>query len=101
MCRGYRGVYAGPVSEHTDQQAARNVGRQIRAERSFRGLTQRQLASDSGLSVDTVQRIESGERMAHLDQLFALARALGVDAQEIMRRAQGRVQIEDNGLGYG
>lgn len=89
------------MSEYTDQQAARAVGRELKAERSYRGLTQQQVADASGLSVDTIQRIESGKRLAHLDQLFALARALGTDADAIMVRAHGRVQIEDNGLGYG
>lgn len=55
-----------------------NIGSKIKELRLLKGLTQEELADKTGLSVRTIQRIESGEVDPRTYTLNALAEALGV-----------------------
>jgi transcriptional regulator with XRE-family HTH domain len=50
-------------------------------------ITQESLAHDAGISVSTLQRIESGTHQPRLGTLRALAKALGVPARELLDAA--------------
>lgn len=50
------------------------------------GLTQQQLADLSGISNAAVHRIESGEVVASVKSLAALARAFGCNIEDLMPR---------------
>jgi len=58
-----------------------NIGTKIKELRLLKGLTQEELADKTGLSVRTIQRIESGEVDPRTYTLNALADALGVDLE--------------------
>ena len=52
-----------------------SIGPRLRALRRDRGLTLESLAEDTGISVSTLSRLESGRRRPTLDLLIPLARA--------------------------
>ena len=78
---------------------------QLRAARVLLGLDQRQLASLSGLSVPTIQRMEASEAVVrgHVDSLVKLIAALDAAGIEIINegsisQAQGRgVRLKASG----
>jgi transcriptional regulator with XRE-family HTH domain len=59
--------------------------RQLRAERA---LTLRALAEISGVSYDTINKLELGRRPAHASTIRKLANALGVEPRELMKGEQ-------------
>ncbi|MCD6180557.1 MAG: helix-turn-helix domain-containing protein [Bacteroidales bacterium] len=58
-----------------------DIGAKIKELRILKGLTQEELAEQTGLSVRTIQRIESGEVDPRTYTLTALAQALEVDLE--------------------
>ncbi len=56
----------------------RKFGAHVRSLRTSRSLTQESLAESSGLSVDSIRRIERGTFSPTLDTLAKLARGLGM-----------------------
>jgi transcriptional regulator with XRE-family HTH domain len=59
----------------------------LRELRKGRGLTQGQLGVLAGMDQATVSRIENGKQTVSLEQLRALAGALGNDLAELVREA--------------
>ena len=57
---------------------AREFGKHVRSLRRARGITQDALAQRSGLSTDTIRRIEHGSFSASIDTLRKLCGGLGV-----------------------
>lgn len=57
-------------------------GRQVRHLREERGLSQERLAELAGIHRTYMSDIERGERNIGLDNILALARALGVSAAQ-------------------
>jgi transcriptional regulator with XRE-family HTH domain len=57
---------------------AREFGKHVRSLRRARGVTQDALAQRSGLSADTIRRIEHGSFSASIDTLRKLCSGLGV-----------------------
>jgi transcriptional regulator with XRE-family HTH domain len=51
-------------------------------------LTVRELAEMSGVSYDTVTKVENGHREARPSTIRKLARALGVEPRELMKREE-------------
>lgn len=60
------------------------VGPRLRALRQQRGTTLSDLAADTGISVSTLSRLESGQRKPNLELLLPLARAYGVPLDELV-----------------
>ena len=60
------------------------VGPRLRELRSRRELTLAELAAETGVSVSTLSRLESGERRPTLELLLPLARAYGVTLDELV-----------------
>lgn len=56
--------------------------------RTSRGLSQEDLAHESGMDRTSISLWERGHHSPSLDTLFALARALEVSASEIIRRIE-------------
>lgn len=67
------------------------VAATLRAERAAADLSQRQVAEASGLSPQTVMRLERAERSPTVVQLVVLASVFGLSASELMRRAEQRL----------
>jgi transcriptional regulator with XRE-family HTH domain len=63
---------------------ARRVGEEIRRLRNELGLTLRALAEQCGLSAGFLSLAERGQSSLSLTSLFTLAKALGVDATELL-----------------
>lgn len=61
-----------------EQRLNREVGQQVRSRRSASGLTLRQVATRTGLSVSLISQIELGKSAASVSTLFKLSRALHV-----------------------
>ncbi len=61
-----------------------DLAKKMKELRVKRGLSQEQLAEDSGLSLRTIQRIENGETIPRGDSLKRLATALHVSTDEIL-----------------
>ncbi|AXK88879.1 helix-turn-helix domain-containing protein [Nocardia farcinica] len=59
--------------------SAQHIAAELRAARARRKLTQAELAERAGLHVNSVARLERGERDAKVGQILALASALGVE----------------------
>jgi len=59
--------------------------RKLRAERA---LTLRALADISGVSYDTINKLELGRRPAHASTIRKLTAALGAEPRELMKREE-------------
>ena len=60
-------------------------GDRLRRLRAERALTLRDLAEISGVSYDTINKLELGRRPAHASTIRKLANALGVEPRELMK----------------
>ncbi|QCQ93717.1 helix-turn-helix domain-containing protein [Rhodococcus sp. SGAir0479] len=60
------------------------VGPRLRALRQLRNVTLADLSADTGISVSTLSRLESGQRKPNLELLLPLARAHGVPLDELV-----------------
>ena len=58
----------------------------LRRERKARGISQEALAREAGLHRTYVGSVERGKRNVSIDNIERLARALGLDPVELMRR---------------
>ncbi|WP_280245532.1 helix-turn-helix domain-containing protein [Nocardia abscessus] len=80
-------------TESTSVDAANYaVARHLKAERVRRGLLQADLAEKTGLAINTIRRLESGEREMKFSQLFAIAEALGVSPGAFIDAAQAAMR---------
>jgi len=60
-------------------------GDRLRRLRAENALTLRALAEISGVSYDTINKLELGRRPAHASTIRMLANALGVEPRELMK----------------
>jgi transcriptional regulator with XRE-family HTH domain len=74
------------VTEEPDRAARRRheLGHQLRAQRQAAGLTQEQLALDAGLDRSFYVDVENGHHSLTVDRLFAIADALGTQADQLL-----------------
>jgi transcriptional regulator with XRE-family HTH domain len=63
-------------------------GDRLRRLRAQNALTLRALAEISGVSYDTINKLELGRRPAHASTIRKLAHALGVEPSELMKGEQ-------------
>lgn len=57
----------------------------VRARRGDLGLTQKQVAEQAGVNVDTLSDLETGARWPRAANLASIARVLGLDAAELIQ----------------
>src|SRR5690606_32059405 len=84
---------ASPGSLDSDKQICQNgnmdaiteqLGRRLRTIRTQRGRTLAEVEDETGISVSTLSRLESGGRRATVDLLLPLARVYGVTLDELV-----------------
>lgn len=66
------------------------IARAIRAERTYAGLHQQDVADALGLSRSAITRIENGTRPLGVEELYAICRLLGVGLPQLLARADPR-----------
>lgn len=69
----------------TTASAGKRFGKHVRSLRRTRGLTQEALAERSGLSPDTIRRLEHGSFSPSLDTLMKLVRGLDLQLSTLFR----------------
>ncbi|MEI6441762.1 MAG: helix-turn-helix transcriptional regulator [Nostocales cyanobacterium ELA583] len=67
-----------------DNQARKKLGSNIKQLRTKLELSQEQLAEKADLHRTYVGAVERGERNISLDNILAIARALGISASELL-----------------
>jgi len=75
-----------------------SIGDRIRSLREFRGLTQEELAGRAGVHVDTIRKLEQGQRQSsRINTLRALARALDVQLERLVGQPTVTQELSDDG----
>ena len=69
------------------------LGKEIRARRKLKKLTQAGLALRADVHPNTVSLIERAETVAGIDALFDLASALGTPLSQLLKAAEDRAGI--------
>lgn len=62
----------------------REIGRRTQRRRQAKGYTQEKMAELVGVSITTISRLETGERMVGVIKLMQIAEALGVTADALL-----------------
>jgi XRE family aerobic/anaerobic benzoate catabolism transcriptional regulator len=90
------------ISESQEKATLSDLGARVRAWRARRGMTRKQLATDSGLSERFLADVEAGKGNVSINSLEAAARALNITILELLqdapRPALARVQALLAGL---
>ena len=73
-----------------EKQAAA-VAAQIRAERGARNMTIHELAERSGITEQSLQRYLAEKRPITVTVLYQICTGLGIDLDELIRRAESRL----------
>ncbi|WP_165395291.1 helix-turn-helix domain-containing protein [Flagellimonas allohymeniacidonis] len=66
-----------------EKQILIEFGEKVRKIRREKGMTQADLVHEAGVHGNMIGRIERGERAANVLQLFKIAKALGVNIDEL------------------
>ena len=77
------------AGSHSRMRGMEVDGMKLKELREERALSQRGLAALSGVSPDTIGRVERGDRRAYPSTARRLADALGVEPKELMRKGGG------------
>lgn len=75
------------MPEQESKATLGELGSRVRAWRARRGMTRKQLASDSGLSERFLADVESGKGNVSINSLEAVARALNISILELLQDA--------------
>lgn len=85
-----------PMTQQDNRATLAELGARVRAWRARRGMTRKQLASDSGLSERFLADVEAGKGNVSINSLEATARALNITILDLLqdapRPAMARVQ---------
>jgi len=80
-----RAIHEKGLVIDAEERVNQLLGTRIRAQRKLRGLTLRQLANKTGLSVSLISQIELGKSAASVATLRKLATALGVTLSTLFK----------------
>ncbi len=85
-------MHTGAMNTDKGLDLAFEIAGEIRAERARQNLTQTDVFTAAGMSKTAYLLIETGKRGAKMDQLEAIAGALGVRLSELILRAESRLK---------
>ena len=85
--------------ESGTQPITTSFGGRIRFERQVKGWTRAQLADASGLTLDDITGLESGEQTASLDVAKRIATALGITMGQLAHAAPDATRNTKPGVG--
>ncbi|MEA5454500.1 helix-turn-helix transcriptional regulator [Sinomonas sp. JGH33] len=73
----------------------RAVAAELRAELARKNVSMRRFSVETGLPLSTLQKTLAGTRVADVEDLYAICAGLGIDPDEIFRRAQAELDAAD------
>lgn len=73
-------------------EIARQIGPVIRAERLAQDISRADMAAFVGVKPPEVTRFENAVHVPTLDTVFAFAEAVGLEPEEVIRRARHKVE---------
>ncbi len=87
-----RGLRPEPLTsdEPVPGDVRSEFGKNLRAARIRAGLTQAQVADQTGLTQQYVSLVEAGRQNITLSTMTALARVVGQDVRTLLRKGRGR-----------
>lgn len=85
------GCHSVRMNASTFEGMAAAIVQQIKAERAAADLTVQQLAEVSGVPYPTLRRYLADERSMSLDAFVAVAGGLGIEPDELVKRAMQRL----------
>lgn len=88
-----------PNTKSGVQRIALTLGARVRFERQQRGWTQRELATESGVSIDRVAAIEADQSAPSIGDIALIAAALGVSVVSLARAEQSDAAVTKRGVG--
>jgi transcriptional regulator with XRE-family HTH domain len=65
------------------------LGRNLKLYRGLRAMSQASLAEKAGISVPFLSDIERGNKWPYMDTLISIAKALQIEAYELLKPAEG------------
>ena len=86
------------TSDQESKATLSDLGGRVRAWRARRGMTRKQLASDSGLSERFLADVESGKGNVSINSLESAARALNISILELLQDAARPALVRVQGL---
>lgn len=79
-----------PKTKRAPSDARRLFGERLRAERRAKGLTLEDVGEAADIAWNYVAQVERGERNIGIDNMAALADAVGVELPDLLRTIAGR-----------
>lgn len=73
------------MSNAPEQKLMKTFGKRVAEVRKSQGVTQQELAEDTGMSVVAIAYIETGKRWARLGTLNKIAKSLRVNISELFK----------------
>jgi transcriptional regulator with XRE-family HTH domain len=73
------------VQHYRDEKFIKKFGLRLRELRKIKGVTQEQLAGDTGFELSQIGRIERGEINTSISYVAAIAKALKVKPEELFQ----------------
>lgn len=87
--------WAMPTTKRAPSHARRVFGRRLRAVRHERGLTLEDVAELADMHWSYISQVERGERNVGVDNMAALADAVGIHLKDLLDEEAGDSQPED------
>jgi transcriptional regulator with XRE-family HTH domain len=82
------------IAPNSHREIVETISINIKAERLRAGLSQRQLADRTGLSVRYISRLETTRQNIRIDKIGLIARALGVPPSRLLAHSNEAVLTE-------
>lgn len=74
------------------------ISAKLKSFRRRKGFSQQELASTSGISIRTIQRIEKGLSVGSAFTLTSLAKALGIETEELLAKQHFDLSVPDDNM---